>query len=281
MNKNAIPKKKIELLALALILSVVAQAFVLNAKANPYIHHYMGAPLYVEPPNITIVSPHLNEVFLTNENITFCCNVTTQHYDEFDYGVMVYFKGDWMINATGAENSQGFWVLSVNTGGISLGSHNLTITASGYGSYNVIKGIDKYEYNISLNRTSSTQFVIDKRPTVNFLSLKNEAFKSSIVPLNFTVDQPVSSIAYSLDGTANQTISGNTTLTGLSNGLHNVTVYANDTYGIMGASETVNFTVANPAPFPFVAAFSGTVSVVVIGAGLLVYFKKGGRDRSK
>ena len=35
----------------------------------------------------------------------------------------------------------------------------------------------------------------------------------------------------------------NTTLTGLSNGNHNVTIYANDTLGNMGQSQVINFTI--------------------------------------
>jgi LPXTG-motif cell wall-anchored protein len=58
-------------------------------------------------------------------------------------------------------------------------------------------------------------------------------------------------------------------------GTHNVTVYAWDTAGNMGASPTVPFTVAKPEPFPtaLVATASG-LSVAVVGLGLLVYFKK-------
>jgi hypothetical protein len=61
----------------------------------------------------------------------------------------------------------------------------------------------------------------------------------------------------------------------LSNGLHNVTVYANDTFGNQGASQTVTFTVAVPEPFPTtLVAVASITSVTIIGIGLLVYFKK-------
>jgi len=69
------------------------------------------------------------------------------------------------------------------------------------------------------------------------------------------------------------TVAGNTTLTELSFGLHNVTVYAEDTFGNVGASETVWFSVAEPFPAVPVAAASA-VAVAIVGAGLLVYFKK-------
>jgi phosphomevalonate kinase len=62
-------------------------------------------------------------------------------------------------------------------------------------------------------------------------------------------------------------------LTGLSNGLHSVTVYANDTYGNMGVSETVTFTIS--LPFPIVPVAAGSVAFAFASAaGLLVYFKK-------
>jgi hypothetical protein len=62
--------------------------------------------------------------------------------------------------------------------------------------------------------------------------------------LTFRVNEPVSLMSYSLDGQDNVTVSGNATLSGLSIGLHNVTVYANDTAGNMGVSETIKFTIA-------------------------------------
>lgn len=65
----------------------------------------------------------------------------------------------------------------------------------------------------------------------------------------------------------------------LSNSLHNVTVYANDTLGNRGVSETLNFIVSvpelEPEPFPVVpVAAAVAVVAVAAGAGLLLYFKK-------
>ncbi len=61
-------------------------------------------------------------------------------------------------------------------------------------------------------------------------------------------------MGYSLDGQINETVSGNITLFGLSDGLHTITVYANDTAGNMGRSVTVYFTV-NALP-PNIEVFS-------------------------
>ncbi|MEM3577259.1 MAG: hypothetical protein QXX51_02230 [Candidatus Bathyarchaeia archaeon] len=68
------------------------------------------------------------------------------------------------------------------------------------------------------------------------------------VPLIFTVDKVVSWIGYSLDGQANVTVFGNATLTGLADGAHCVIVYANDTFGRMGASREVCFYVDTLPP---------------------------------
>jgi YVTN family beta-propeller protein/parallel beta-helix repeat protein len=112
-------------------------------------------------------------------------------------------------------------------------------------------------------------------PQISLLSpTTNMKYNESSVPLVFTVDGSVNWVGYSLDGLKNVTVIGNTTLTGLSSGLHSVTVYANDTFGNMGASQTVSFTIAKPFPTVTVAAVSGTVAAVVVAAGLLVYFKK-------
>jgi len=112
-------------------------------------------------------------------------------------------------------------------------------------------------------------------PNVSLLLPQGGKFNTSDAPLDFTVDQPVSQIKYSLDGKENVTITGNTTLTGLANGYHNITVYAMDEAGNTGASETLFFNVEVPEPFPVVPVAAASIAVVVaVGAGLLVYFKK-------
>ena len=112
-------------------------------------------------------------------------------------------------------------------------------------------------------------------PVVSVVSPTNGTDASSEVSLNFSANQPVGWVGYSLDGKSNITVTGNTTLSGLSNGLHNITVYANDTFGNVGTSETVSFTVAKQEPFPTVtvATAASLVAVVIVGVALGVYFK--------
>jgi undecaprenyl-diphosphatase len=84
----------------------------------------------------------------------------------------------------------------------------------------------------------------DQTLNVSILSPKNTTYTVSEIPLTFTVNAPFSWAGYSLDGQANATTVGNTTLTKLSQGLHSVVVYVNGTTaGEMVSSQTVYFTV--------------------------------------
>lgn len=86
-------------------------------------------------------------------------------------------------------------------------------------------------------------------PAISILSPENKTFAVNNVPLIFTINESASWIGYSLDGQPNVTITHNTTLTGLLDGTHEVIVYANDTSGNMGASETVHFTDDTTPPY--------------------------------
>jgi hypothetical protein len=112
-------------------------------------------------------------------------------------------------------------------------------------------------------------------PVVSVDSLKsNVTFTSSNIPLVFSLNKPAVWVGYSLDGNDNVTVVGNSTLSGLSAGLHNVTVFAKDDNENVGASETIVFTVA-PEPFlSLTVVIAVAVLVVVVCVGLFLYFKK-------
>jgi len=79
-------------------------------------------------------------------------------------------------------------------------------------------------------------------PIIVVLSPENKAYATTSIPLVFTVDECTCWIGYSVDGESNVTITGNTTLT-LPEGEHWIKVYANDTNGNMGCSDTITFMV--------------------------------------
>jgi hypothetical protein len=124
------------------------------------------------------------------------------------------------------------------------------------------------------NRSAIVFFAVDTvSPKIVFSSPKNVTYDSSDVSVNFTVDELFSKCSYSLDGQDNVTIAGNMTLAGLLDGEHSLTLFAIDSAGNIGSSETIYFTVDVPEPFPVVPVVAVIVAAVV-GAGLLVYFKK-------
>ncbi len=112
-------------------------------------------------------------------------------------------------------------------------------------------------------------------PRISISSPENKTYNDSNVTLAFSTSEPTSKISYSLDGQDNVTITGNTTLTKLSDGNHNVTVYATDEAGNTGASETMYFSVDAPEPFPTTPVAAASAATVAVAAvGLLVYFRK-------
>jgi len=116
-----------------------------------------------------------------------------------------------------------------DTDGDGIGNNDLPYTSNG----NIWHGGD-YLPLVDINS-----------PTITIISPKNTTYYNTSIPLAFTINEPTSWCSYSLDGKANVTLAGctNTTLTGLPNGLHNIIVYANDTFGNMGISNKVYFTV--------------------------------------
>ena len=80
-------------------------------------------------------------------------------------------------------------------------------------------------------------------PEIAIMSPANATYGVTNVSLIFTVSEPADWIGYSLDRAANVTITGNITLTDLTLGSHNIIAYANDTAGLMGASNRVYFTI--------------------------------------
>jgi hypothetical protein len=164
----------------------------------------------------------------------------------------------------------------IDISNLSNGTHKIEVTAS------FVVDVDNLfvpTYNFSSTPIHFSVFR-NQPPNISLISPENKTYYQSTISLDFTLDEPTSQIEYSVDRQNNVTIIGNTTLTDLSIGEHNCTVYATDVEGNIGASETITFTITKPEqpepkPFPttLVAIASG-VSVAIIGVGLLVYFKK-------
>jgi hypothetical protein len=117
-------------------------------------------------------------------------------------------------------------------------------------------------------------------PKISILSPENKTYSVSNVSLTCTINKPVTWIGYSLDDQAQITMIANITLTNLSNGLHNITVYAKDRFDTMGVSETIHFSIDQPninqpESFPTLPVLAASIAAVAVaGVGLVVYFKK-------
>lgn len=116
-------------------------------------------------------------------------------------------------------------------------------------------------------------------PAISIVSPENKTYTVNSVSLRFTVSETTLWIKYSLDGQANVTITEDITLSGLADGVHSITVYAQDTDGQTGTSETIYFTIAEGAETPQSESFPITwiaaiiVVVAIVGVALLYFLK--------
>lgn len=131
-----------------------------------------------------------------------------------------------------------------------------------------------------ISNALATAYLLETRPpNLTVLSPTNQTYNQTSIPIFCLIDKPVNSISYSLDGQQNVIISSNFTIANMTNGFHNITVYANDTFGNIGASQPVNFSVAftpMAKQASFLAVTVGVVfcAITVFGVAGLLIFKK-------
>jgi hypothetical protein len=126
---------------------------------------------------------------------------------------------------------------SVELPPLSNGSHSITIFVEGIYWRNTHFG--PYSYVSSESQT--VHFTVCS-PVVLLLE---DTYNKTEVPLDFTVNEPASQFIYSLDNQKNVTISGNTTLDGLTEGSHTIIVYSNE-MGNFRNFDIANFSIIKP-----------------------------------
>jgi hypothetical protein len=284
----------VSVLAGTLLIQNAARTFTVQAETSNSNTIMDGSP----SGNITIQSPE-NKTYNEN-NVTLAFTIESgaqpveyfngtlfslflRHGEALDYDTSNLIDLMWHTNLLGDFP---FWpFLTLSNLGNNLYVGNSTLTNLSQGPHNItvwIRAEKNYlSYGVRVGYVLTTvSFNIDSiPPNISILSPEPKAYNTSDVPLDFTVNETVAQITYSLDEQENITATGNMTLTRLSNGAHNVTVYATDEAGNIGASETVTFTVAVPEPFPttLVIASVSVALVAVVFMGLLIYFKKRNR----
>lgn len=275
------------IIILALLFSAVAGTqFVNLGRANPFIHDYVregevSPPEGTQPPEITILNPNNNTAYASS-NVSFTFNVSMPESNNVSLSLSeVYYRLSWQSSSTFVElQTRALTTFSIKMT-VPEGPHWIEVCAVARGfsheTRHEIKGIFSTTYYVGYKiiGSSAVNFTIDTtRPEISVLAMKNVTYDTSDVPLSFIVNESGSQTWYSLDGKDNVTFAGDTILTGLSEGDHNITVYATDNAGNTGASETVTFTVAKPEPLPKVLVVAPLASVAILGAGLLAYFRK-------
>jgi uncharacterized protein YvpB len=191
------------------------------------------------------------------EGLELASGETAQHY---------------LGNVNGGNSVQTVWAIHPSD----TGFYNISVVVTGIveGSVEAYETYPSYSYEDKIGGLSVGSLFIIMPPAISILSPRNKTYTAKDVPLTFSASESASWIGYSLDGQENQTITGNTTLLELSDGLHSLIVYAEDAAGNVGASEIVQFTVEalEPEPFPI---WTVAVIVIVVGAAatVLVYTK--------
>ena len=160
------------------------------------------------------------------------------------------------------------WAISLDPGGWRANYASLCLIRTSDGGY-VVSGT-VFGNTAFIAKISAEPDV--HPPVVTVSSPKSVTYETGEIPLTFTVNKRASFLSYSLDGQDEVVITGNTTLSDLSVGAHNVTVYAEDSVGLVGASATIQFTVV--APFPTAMVVGGVTVAVIVCVGVLVYFKR-------
>jgi parallel beta-helix repeat protein len=204
------------------------------------------------PPTISILFPENKTYAGKDVLLTFTVNETTS---------WMGYSLDGQMNETISGNT--------TLNGLPDGTHTITVYANDTAG--------------NMDSSDIVYFTIDTvSPNIEILSPENKTYTTSSVPLSIAFNEAISWIGYSLDGQINMTLTGNTTVSGLSNGLHSLIVYANDTAGNTGGSETIFFTIETRREEAFPTwVVAVIVTIAVVGAALLVYFAKVKKTKEK
>ncbi|UCE95830.1 MAG: hypothetical protein JSV51_09040 [Candidatus Bathyarchaeota archaeon] len=168
------------------------------------------------PPFIEIVSP---------QNLTYQSSTIPLSFTLNESCQWIGYSLDDNENVTIGENT--------TLTGLSNGPHSIIVYAQDY--FGNVGSSDLIFFTVDA--------VIDESPpSIDVLSPENSTYTTSSIPLTFVLNESCQWIGYSIDGGTNTTISGNTTLSGLSNGPHTLLVFAQDLSDNVGSSGLIAFT---------------------------------------
>jgi len=285
--KKAVPAVLVSLLVM---IALLAESAVGNPSSAFPVLGPSTTDLPLTPdkslPKITVELPELNKTYNTNN---LSCSVIVEKPSSWFangevYGLLfsvVYYLDDGekvtfanMYSVDEYYDKQPSH-LNGTVSGLSDGNHSLKFYVEGVSFYNPYQNLPGLISQYYVNSSRTVHFMIDTTfPNVRNLSI-GETLGGTARFLNFEVDEPTSIVTYCLDEGNNVTIAGNTTLSNISVGNHNITVYAADLAGNVGASDTLTFTVSSSEPFPWLlVAAAVAIVAVVVAVAAVVYLTK-------
>jgi hypothetical protein len=270
-----VKNKPLSSLILSGIILLAANGCLLySADANPLPYHEISLVPAESSPKVTFLLPDVNNSIVNSNKLTICFNATMKPQNP-SWIHSVYYSKSWQSSNVSMWGHSGMPFLrdsndvDVYNGELNLrdapeGNQSIVVTVEG----TVAHVNNQHLHYYIATSSAALYFLVDSvPPQVSILGMNKTFAEGCEVPLNFALSEPAVNMQYSLDGAENVTTSCNSTLSGLTVGAHNVTVYVWDEAGNMGKSETVVFTVVAPEQQ---MRFSVEFLVVVVAVGTIV-----------
>ncbi|MDI9578909.1 MAG: hypothetical protein QM398_12345 [Thermoproteota archaeon] len=279
--KNTLGAVLLFLLVSALVLGIVEAAN--NDILGPIVIRSAGD----SGTNIQILSPQNNDTSNNPIQLHFYVHASINVYGDFgDIGYSIDEEDVYRVNEIYRKTRQqhgdsalGEFQVNITLPILEQGQHTLTA----YYGYQIPgtpnnPSLERYE----VFAYSTVEFTVKNKdatpPEITVESPTHNTTYTEQVQLTFTLNETATWTGYSIDGNETVTIHGNNynvTLADLTEGTHNITVYAQDQEGNIGTSENITFTVAFPKtePFPTLTIAAPTIVALVL-ISLLIYFKK-------
>ena len=268
------------------VTAIIAFTFMLSSIAGIETLRVAEA-YYAPPPSIEILSPipapdvHSNASIMLNVRV----NVLPKDPDVTFIRYSLDGKANITLTSLAKEDNVWYWTTTKDVfaqgkafsteaflGTLADGNHSLTVYAP-------------YADGKEMSRTR--EFIVDTNyeppvwhpPEIVLVSPQNQTYTSTEVSLTFATNETILYANYVLDpleGNGSQYLTGNVTLTGLSEGMHKLIVTVHTERGM--ATQSTFFTVAQETETTQLFSSLMMIAIVVAGAlvglGLLVYFKK-------
>jgi hypothetical protein len=137
--------------------------------------------------------------------------------------------------------------------------------------------LDHYPLMTPFNISSTPELTPDwlAAPKVELIEPQNRFYTEANLAIVFTLDRRAESYCFSVDGKERVLVTGNTSISYLAKGQHNITSYASDNFGNWVPSQTVNFVIQASN---LEVAYSNeilisiiSIAAVGVGIGLFLY----------